>query len=520
MSELASDDPSKPSIDAFQSWFTSNGGWYHPSLSFTHDALTGLSLVANDDIPTDQALVKMPVDLGLSGSICRGKVSSFFHQKEGPEFENQNSWVIFYLFLIKAGILKDASHKVYVDILPMDILTPTNYTRDELELLKFTPLYHDALERRKRFWNEYQKARVWLQARGILLPSNSNSSGSSSSLDTYSEETLNDTHFRLWIWAETSYSSRAFPPKMLTANPNHKGCSTPVLLPGVDAFNHSRGMPVSWLYPSDSDTKSDTDVVQLVMHYPLNKGAQAFNNYGPKSNEEFLAGYGFVTDEYLDDTLTLALGGGPSQSNQGQVSSSIPPSTTSLSISKPWGEKHYWRITPPSAKQQLLRKHKPSNNTSDGPPAGLLIELFERIIAEEKEEPIPSMTSSWLLHPNLATPTPTPTPTPSTGVSPTHSPTRIDSARKQDQATRLRSYEIDGQILETLEELLCAKRKQFKSVQFLLDGMNESESVRASVLKNIRIYRRGQAMILDQAIQWTRSKMDVLVELMDQLEEL
>ena len=37
-------------------------------------------------------------------------------------------------------------------------------------------------------------------------------------------------------------------------------------------------------------------------------GSQVFNNYGPKSNEEFLLGYGFVIDPNPDDTVILRLG--------------------------------------------------------------------------------------------------------------------------------------------------------------------------------------------------------------------
>ena len=40
----------------------------------------------------------------------------------------------------------------------------------------------------------------------------------------------------------------------------------------------------------------------------MRAGKEAFNNYGPKSNEELLLSYGFVLDSNPDDTVILKLG--------------------------------------------------------------------------------------------------------------------------------------------------------------------------------------------------------------------
>jgi hypothetical protein len=69
--------------------------------------------------------------------------------------------------------------------------------------------------------------------------------------------------------------------------------------------------------------------VTLTLHQSLNKGEQVFNSYGPKSNEDLLASYGFVNDGMEDDTVTLKLGGslkdGQSQQHYWRLNESCPP---------------------------------------------------------------------------------------------------------------------------------------------------------------------------------------------------
>lgn len=54
---------------------------------------------------------------------------------------------------------------------------------------------------------------------------------------------------------------------------------------------------------------SPTEHITLTLHQALSKYDQVFNSYGPKSNEDLLASYGFVNEGMEDDTVTLKLGG-------------------------------------------------------------------------------------------------------------------------------------------------------------------------------------------------------------------
>ena len=115
-----------------------------------------------------------------------------------------------------------------------------------------------------------------------------------------------------YLTAATYISSRAFPSSLLSPTPSlaYSPTSQPVLLPGVDALNHARGQPISWIvtYPDTNDTSQEPKI-SLVLHTATPKGGELFNNYGPKPNSELILGYGFSIPRNPDDTIVLKIGG-------------------------------------------------------------------------------------------------------------------------------------------------------------------------------------------------------------------
>lgn len=89
-----------------------------------------------------------------------------------------------------------------------------------------------------------------------------------------------------------------------------------MLIPGVDALNHARAQPVSWVVtaPSSASSASTTNtshgIISLVTHGASKAGSEIFNNYGAKPNSELLLGYGFTLPANPDDTIVLKIGGG------------------------------------------------------------------------------------------------------------------------------------------------------------------------------------------------------------------
>jgi hypothetical protein len=82
-------------------------------------------------------------------------------------------------------------------------------------------------------------------------------------------------------------------------DPPHEpiGCMLPVL----DLLNHSPRTPIAWIRNSEgvSFIHEGKEAFQ--------KGEEVNNNYGPKSNEELLMGFGFTLPTNADDTYTLAI---------------------------------------------------------------------------------------------------------------------------------------------------------------------------------------------------------------------
>lgn len=114
----------------------------------------------------------------------------------------------------------------------------------------------------------------------------------------------------------TYISSRAFPSTLLDSAPSLVSTpnSYPILLPGVDALNHSRATPVSWvtthLEPAPSAGEgAHGSKISLVLHNATPAHAELLNNYGPKPNAELILGYGFTLENNPDDTIVLKLGG-------------------------------------------------------------------------------------------------------------------------------------------------------------------------------------------------------------------
>jgi hypothetical protein len=88
--------------------------------------------------------------------------------------------------------------------------------------------------------------------------------------------------------------------------------SHPVLVPLIDALNHARAVPVSWVVSVQSGAQSGDEkgyALSLVLHDGAAEHCEIPNNYGAKPNSEFLLGYGFTLPSNPDDTMAFKLPG-------------------------------------------------------------------------------------------------------------------------------------------------------------------------------------------------------------------
>ncbi|WVQ71041.1 hypothetical protein IAR50_000566 [Cryptococcus sp. DSM 104548] len=311
-------DPVTRTTDLIE-WLTANGGYFHPSAELRKDDTTGMSVFSNAPLGADEKYVSCPFDLAVTCELATKAICAVAKVqekdlvwpagtvKEGEEW-SERMRICAYLGL--HWVYEDKpneewpaalAHQKYLASLPLpeELTTPLYYDENELNLLQGTNLLGAVQDRKKEWSAESQALRTVLKEEGLTW-------------DRY-------------LATATYMSSRAFPSKLLELPKEGEASkqafsedrvSKPILLPGVDIFNHARGQPIVWLSALTASPNSSSPIpsISLVSTKESPADTQLFNNYGAKPNDELLLGYGFVLDPNPDDVVNLRLG-----------SASLPP---------------------------------------------------------------------------------------------------------------------------------------------------------------------------------------------------
>lgn len=428
----------------------------------------------------------------------------------------------------------------YINLLPEDIATPLHFRKEELQLLVGSPLYYHALESRRDTRRSCRTAVRWLLSRldnfeeddkdkadlrAILEPlfislKDEQEEGKgeySHDLEAQSWGLDEDAYkpLKLFRWATTIVGSRAFPPRLVQGA--DRPLTGPILVPGLDAFNHARQARVTWTYhqgPEQNVGASEAlegpkkaEKVTLTIHSGLYKDKQVFNSYGPKSNEDFLASYAFVDPSMQDDVVSLVLGdsraananasssaGAQCDNEKGsegssapttrksdttQEPASLPAAGGSINVSSsdaaspssfiilPNGKKqHYWKMTDTTC------------------PASLLKEVMDLLPAIEETQQQEGHGAGK------------------------------DNNDDADKRQREEDLQMKGEALEIILDLLEAKNRAFLGAQTQIEQSTTTlaASQRQAVIDNVMIYRKGQGKILKKAIKIIGRDMDKVEE--------
>ncbi|KAI9068836.1 SET domain-containing protein [Trametes sanguinea] len=296
-------------IAAFKAWLIQNGARIHPDVLFE----------PGNDVPADTTVVSIPFSLAITPALSKAALESLFERAgaTAPGLRELSERQLVCTYLSMHWIAEPSSsqgalqHGPYINMLPSPekLRTPLHFSPAELEAFRGSNLFGATLDRRRDWEAE------WEQCKTIVNAANP-SWGTAFTWERY-------------LTASTYLSSRAFPSTVLSEAPTlvTTSSSYPVLLPGIDALNHARGHPVSWLVSSGnaSSTPSAESTISLVIHAATPRGAQLLNNYGPKPNSELILGYGFSLPNNPDDTIVLKIGGpsaASASSSQGAGASS------------------------------------------------------------------------------------------------------------------------------------------------------------------------------------------------------
>ncbi|PIL26079.1 hypothetical protein GSI_11833 [Ganoderma sinense ZZ0214-1] len=288
------------SVVEFKSWLVQNGGRIHPEVHF-EPGLAGFNVVARNDISANQSIVSIPFSLAITPEVARQALKELLGHEQPSLNERQLECTYMVLHWIVRPLNSDVlKHDPYLITLPSPdkLRTPLHFTDLELAAFRGSNLFGATLDRKRQWEAE------WQQCREAVASANA---------DWGTEFT-----WERYLSAATYLSSRAFPSTVLSETPSLVTTDTsyPVLLPGIDALNHARAHPVSWVVsaPSAPQTPSSSPPapepsISLVIHTATSHGAELLNNYGPKPNAELILGYGFSLPDNPDDTIVLKIGG-------------------------------------------------------------------------------------------------------------------------------------------------------------------------------------------------------------------
>jgi hypothetical protein len=339
-------------------WKTTLSAHVNPSLTFA-EGKHGVGGIASADIPSGSTLMSLPYSSILSeaysASTRRGRyIQALLGKKRPIECTGR---ALLYLEMVyqrfgcgsssnSSSISSssrntvgtgsnddddDTKFREYLQSLPAEYDDPAWWDEDEVKTLLFgTNLMEGAMLRR-----------AWLKRiYTALVPELIHEHPEMFSKSVYTYENF--------LWAHSAFSSRGFPDilshrpgdEMVNIKKNEAsinsssspslpppsssvvsplpllGCEgatgvnpfqdpphEPVgcMLPVLDLLNHVPRTPIAWI-------RSSTGVSFIHEGKEiLKKGEEVNNNYGPKSNEELLMGFGFTLPNNADDTYTLAI---------------------------------------------------------------------------------------------------------------------------------------------------------------------------------------------------------------------
>lgn len=263
-------------MDRLMEWSQSVGVQVNTSIDLLTKGEYGSQGTATLAIPANSELCSIPFSQCITPELaCRTFHLSFVNICR----ENLETTVLA-AYLLHERNAEHSAWTAYIDALPRTLDTPAFWSEEDLAWLKGTNLDGEADIRRLRMNDQIEQL------------------GSMMKLADIGQADEED-----WKWAYGIIHSRSFPSFLIYRDAN-RSASHPILLPVLDTFNHRPGTAITW--------SPDYDTARLAfLSGPYRAGEQIFNNYGAKSNEEFLMSYGFCLAESIGDHICLKLPGLP-----------------------------------------------------------------------------------------------------------------------------------------------------------------------------------------------------------------
>ncbi|KAL6942395.1 hypothetical protein ACO0QE_003570 [Hanseniaspora vineae] len=282
-------------LQRFLQWGAANGVYISENVEFKYDRQKGISCVYKGITPNSE-----PIDVYVPHTtIVNGHHAQDVLEKAlGKSLPYSKASVLLIWFLCYARYGSEQTkrhfqkHREYVDLLPVAVDTPLLWTNEaELDALKNTNIFASRNQKIDEL------TRNWKAEKAIF------GSAETENVSTNTGGRIKPTDFATYIWAYTIVTSRSFPEYVV--NPDVTDKSRCVLVPFVDLLNHNPSARVEW---SNTQTRANhVNGFNVKCESTFSRGDEIFNNYGIKSNEELLFGYGFVIENNTADYFSLKL---------------------------------------------------------------------------------------------------------------------------------------------------------------------------------------------------------------------
>ncbi|KAJ2617377.1 hypothetical protein H4S08_000345 [Coemansia sp. RSA 1365] len=259
-------------LQKFQDWLEANGAMLE-KLELRDCGPHGNGVYARETIRDNEQYANIPSDLIITSDVCRKEL------KDVLSVDLSGRALLCAFLIHQRFVCTESFWKPYIDILPQTFHTPLHFTTEDLLLLRGTPMEYAVEDRRSELYAEYKRVQEAVDSKADMCKA----------LD-----------FDNYLWAATVVSSRAFTKALLNVGREdisdtnkedlkqvNAGAKASVLLPLLDMMNHRPQALITWLVDSDSGS------ISFVAGSDVAAGSEVANNYGAKSNEELLLGYGF-----------------------------------------------------------------------------------------------------------------------------------------------------------------------------------------------------------------------------------
>lgn len=277
---------SSKELDEFTQWAVKNGCEISPKVKFmqnteikTQSGEYGSALIGLEPIEKREQLLSCPESIMISPRLAKSQFKDYYCHEDLAQAFTKLSLIWEYL----KG--ENSSWAPYIKVLPKpgELDLPIFYNQEELGWIMGTNLKTDIEVRTKQWREEYDQLKELL------------SSSEQQDIDGVS---VGQFSLDLYLWACGIFSSRSFPARMMYPGVEE---TLSILVPLIDGVNHKFEAPIHW------DFMHGTRFMISPAREIPDINREIFNNYGPKSNEEFLFGYGFAIEDNTQDTASLKL---------------------------------------------------------------------------------------------------------------------------------------------------------------------------------------------------------------------